>query len=118
MRKQIPLDQLKPGMFLLSMDQSWWKTPFLVHHRFIKDQGEIEQIRKAGVQFVVIDVSKGLCDEPPESSEQCDSGLSSGGQVEHESLENDPPSNNEHCREEVPASKQSTPALIARNGLR
>jgi HD-GYP domain-containing protein (c-di-GMP phosphodiesterase class II) len=67
MKKQIPLEQLKLGMFLLSMDQSWWKTPFLVHHRFIKSEQEIEQIRNSGVRFVVIDTSKGLSDEPSES---------------------------------------------------
>ncbi len=113
MKKQIPLDQLKPGMYLLSMDQSWWKTPFLVHHRFIKNDGEIEQIRKSGVQFVVIDVSKGLSDEPPESlesSDQCDAGLSSGGQIELSRLKSDPPRNNEYVHEEV-SSSNSTDTL-------
>ncbi len=116
MKKQIPLDQLKPGMFLLSMDQSWWNTPFLVHHRFIKDNGEIEQIRKAGVQFVGIDVSKGLRDESPESlesPEQPDSELSSGGQVEYDGLESKSPRNNEPCNEEVPSCNSTDTFSLA-----
>jgi len=60
MRQHISLDQLKPGMFLVGMDQSWWNTPFLLHHRYIKNETEIHRLRQAGVRGVVIDTSKGL----------------------------------------------------------
>lgn len=63
MKKQISLDQLKPGMFLVGMDQSWWNTPFLFHHRFIKDKSEIHRLRQAGVRHVIIDTAKGLSEE-------------------------------------------------------
>ncbi|MDT7041887.1 HD-GYP domain-containing protein [Candidatus Nitronereus thalassa] len=60
MKKQISLDQLKPGMFLMGMDQSWWNTPFILHHRIIKNIGEVERLRQSGVRTVVIETSKGL----------------------------------------------------------
>jgi len=103
MKKQIPLDQLKPGMFLISMDQSWWKTPFLVHHRFIKNEREIEQIRNSGVRSVIIDTSKGLSDELPDSLDPHDlsgSMPSYGNQVAHDSLESDSTGNREDGDEE------------------
>lgn len=84
MKKQIPIDQLKPGMFLLSMDQSWWKTPFLVHHRFIKNTDEIEQIRQSGVRFVVIDTAKGLSDQPSDSEDLLDSKAQNHQVASHE----------------------------------
>lgn len=75
-KKQILIDQLKPGMFLIGMDQSWWKTPFLTHHRLIKNEAEIQLLRKAGVRKVVIDIKRGRdleedqingCDRHPET---------------------------------------------------
>jgi len=115
MKKQISLDQLKPGMFLLSMDQSWWNTPFLVHHRFIKDEREIEQIRQSGVRVVVIDTSKGLSDTPPETSESLEFGepngsmFSSGDQVEPEVSESVSMGNRENFNGEDPFQGSADP---------
>ncbi|RMH04709.1 MAG: HD-GYP domain-containing protein [Nitrospirae bacterium] len=66
MKKRISLDQLKPGMFLVEVDRSWWQTPFLRHKRLIKSEQEIQALKHAGVQEVVIDVSRGLSPEGPE----------------------------------------------------
>jgi len=60
MKKNIPIDQLQPRMFLVGVDQSWWKTPFLTHHRIIKNMGEVQLLKKAGIKTVTIDPSKGL----------------------------------------------------------
>ena len=59
MRKQIHVDQLIPGVFLVGVDQSWLKTPFLFHKRLIRGEEDIEKIRKAGITRVTIDPEKG-----------------------------------------------------------
>ena len=76
MKKQISLDQLKPGMFLVGMDQSWWNTPFILHHRFIKNTGEVERLRQSGVRVVVIDISKGLDVEESDTPDASDANES------------------------------------------
>ncbi len=85
MKKKIPLDHLRPGMYLIGMDQSWWNTPFLLHHRFIKDEGEIEKLRKSNVRFVVIDTSKGSSDVCLDSDESGVSASSTPVQIKNES---------------------------------
>lgn len=60
MKKRIALDQLRPGMYLIGMDQSWWNTPFILHHRLIKTDQEILKLRQHGVKHVEIDSAKGL----------------------------------------------------------
>ncbi len=60
MKKRIALDQLRPGMYLIGMDQSWWNTPFLKHHRLIQSEQEILQLKQSGVKQVEIDPLKGL----------------------------------------------------------
>lgn len=84
MKKKIPLDHLRPGMYLIGMDQSWWNTPFLLHHRFIKDEGEIEKLRKSNVRFVVIDTSRGGSDECLDSDQSGSSTSSTLAPVEDE----------------------------------
>lgn len=59
MKRHILIDQLKPGMFLIGIDQSWWKTPWFTYHRLIKDMGDVAVLKKIGVRKVVIDISKG-----------------------------------------------------------
>ncbi len=85
MKKKIPLDHLRPGMYLIGMDQSWWNTPFLLHHRFIKDEGEIEKLRNSNVRFVVIDTSKGPSDECLDSDESGVSASSTPALIGNES---------------------------------
>lgn len=84
MKKKIPLDHLRPGMYLIGMDQSWWNTPFLLHHRYIKNEEEIEQLRKSNVRFVVIDTSKGPSDESPDSDESNSSTSSTVTPIEND----------------------------------
>jgi len=54
----IPLDQLKPGMFVTKIDVPWIRSPFLMHQRLIRDIADINALRSAGVTEVWIDPSK------------------------------------------------------------
>lgn len=54
----IPLDQLKPGMFVTKIDVPWIRSPFLMHQRLIRDVADINALRSAGVTEVWIDPSK------------------------------------------------------------
>src|SRR3990167_8370230 len=62
--KTITIDQLKPGMFIVGMDQPWYRTPFLIHKRLIRHTGDIQLLRQCGVRELKIDPSQGLDLEP------------------------------------------------------
>lgn len=59
-RKRIRVDQLKPGMFVVGMDQPWYKTPYLLHHFLVRSKDTITELARHGVQEVTIDPAKGL----------------------------------------------------------
>ena len=59
MKKNISIDQLRPGMYIVGIDQSWFKTPFLRHKRTIRDEDEITILRDCNIRQVSIDVDKG-----------------------------------------------------------
>ena len=63
---QISIDKLRPGMFIVGIDQSWFKTPFLSHRRVIQNRDEIATLRECGVRQVSIEVSDKSEDEAPE----------------------------------------------------
>lgn len=58
--KQISIEQLIPGMFVVEMDLPWYRTPFLFHKRLIRDVETIGVMKQHGVQHVTIDTTKGL----------------------------------------------------------
>lgn len=58
--KTITIDQLKPGMFVVEMDQPWYRTPFFIHKRHIRHLEDINLLRQHGIKEVKIDPSKGL----------------------------------------------------------
>lgn len=58
--KQIRIDQLKIGMYVIEMDVSWFKTPFFRHRLFIKNDKQIDAIQRAGVTILTIDLVKGI----------------------------------------------------------
>src|SRR3989304_2523398 len=66
MRKQIPIEQLRVGMYVTKLDISWIKTPFWRHRMRVENLGHIEALRACGVRFVEIDAEKGL-DLAPQS---------------------------------------------------
>ena len=67
--KTITIDQLTPGMFIVGMDQPWFRTPFLRHHRLIRHRKDIDLLRQCGIKEVQIDCRKGL-DVEADSSEE------------------------------------------------
>lgn len=73
--KRVPIDKLKPGMYVLELDQPWHKTPFLRHRFLIKDMQQIERLRQSAVREVVIDLAQsrdqdGRSDRPVEAPSQ------------------------------------------------
>jgi putative nucleotidyltransferase with HDIG domain len=67
--KTITIDQLKPGMFIVGMDQPWYRTPFLLHKRLIRHWNDIDLLRQHGIKEVKIDPSQGLDVEPVQSED-------------------------------------------------
>jgi HD-GYP domain-containing protein (c-di-GMP phosphodiesterase class II) len=58
-RKDISIDQLTPGMFIVGVDVPWYRSPFLSHTRLIEDAETIQTMRQHGIRTVTIDISKG-----------------------------------------------------------
>jgi HD-GYP domain-containing protein (c-di-GMP phosphodiesterase class II) len=58
-RKHIACSQLRAGMFLIRILDSWWKSPFFVHRRLLRSE-DVVQLVRSGIQKVEIDTSKGL----------------------------------------------------------
>jgi len=67
--KTITIDQLKPGMFIVAMDQPWYRTPFLVHKRLIRHTKDIDLLRRHGIRELKIDPSQGLDVDPVSSGD-------------------------------------------------
>lgn len=56
----IPLEELKPGMFVSSFDLSWFRHPFVSSRLgLIRDQRLIDELRRLGVRHVKIDPALG-----------------------------------------------------------
>lgn len=58
--KRIPTTQLRPGMYLVRIVDSWWKSPFFLHRRTIQNEEEVQLLIQAGIQAVEIDLERGL----------------------------------------------------------
>ena len=56
--KKISINELEIGMFVVEMDISWIKSPFLLHRRAIKSKNDISLLKQAGVKNLSIDLSK------------------------------------------------------------
>jgi putative nucleotidyltransferase with HDIG domain len=65
-KKRVPVAQIKPGMYVVGLDRSWFRTPFLFHRRFIKSAEEVELLKKHGIREVVIDTARGADVETPQ----------------------------------------------------
>ncbi len=55
MKRRIPIDQLKPGMHLLGLDQSWFKSPLWFHRGPVKSHADIRKLMESGVREVTIE---------------------------------------------------------------
>ena len=58
-RKRVSVAQLKPGVYVVALDRSWFETRFYFHRRLIRDAKDIELLKKHGIREVVIDTARG-----------------------------------------------------------
>src|SRR3989304_7171570 len=68
--KKIKIEKLEVGMFIVNMDRSWFKHPFLSSKKMITSEKQIEKLREYGVQEVYIDQEKGHDVPASETEEQ------------------------------------------------
>ncbi|MFK5985975.1 MAG: DUF3391 domain-containing protein [Pseudomonadota bacterium] len=61
--KKIKISELKIGMFIVGLDISWIRSPFLKHSRWIKKSNDIKLLTQAGVKEVSIDSNKTINQE-------------------------------------------------------
>jgi|CXWL01.1.fsa_nt_gi HD-GYP domain-containing protein (c-di-GMP phosphodiesterase class II) len=72
--KTISIDQLRTGMYVAKIDLSWFQSPFLRRSLLIEHTIQIEKLRRAGAQHIVIDLSRG---DDVETSSTLDPPISS-----------------------------------------
>jgi HD-GYP domain-containing protein (c-di-GMP phosphodiesterase class II) len=58
--KQISIDDLVVGMYIVGLDQPWLQSPFLLRRRRIGRQEEIARLKAYGIRQVTIDPTRGL----------------------------------------------------------
>jgi len=117
--KTIPIDQLKPGMFIVGMDQPWYRTPFLLHKRLIRHQHDIDLLRQHGIREVKIDPGQGHDVEPGQPGDTAPPAHTQETVTDpqaHHQIESTPPEQapQNHEREPViaaqpPLTQESTP---------
>src|ERR1044071_10225827 len=68
-RKRVLVSQLKPGVDVVELDQSWLQSPLYIHRRKITDASEVELLKKSGIREVIIDTARGAdVDSVPDPS--------------------------------------------------
>ncbi len=93
MKRRIPIEQLKPGMHLVGLDQSWFKSPLWIHRGPVKSQADIRKLKQSGVREVTIDIEQGpdvrepVCDVtiPVAQGSGAPSSMTDQGQLHDES---------------------------------
>lgn len=60
MAKKIPVQQLKPGMYIADLGAGWMDHPFVRSSFAVKDEATIGRIVEAGIREVYIDPARGL----------------------------------------------------------
>jgi HD-GYP domain-containing protein (c-di-GMP phosphodiesterase class II) len=78
-RKRISVDQVRPGMYVVGLDQPWLETPFLCHQRLIKNQDDIEVLKRRGIREVVIDPARGADVAPAPAADRAPSQTDGAG---------------------------------------
>jgi putative nucleotidyltransferase with HDIG domain len=53
--KKVPVDELKPGMYVSSLDRPWLDTPFLVQGFMVSGQKDIEDLSQY-CEYVIVDM--------------------------------------------------------------
>lgn len=92
-RKRIACSQIREGMFLVRILDSWWKSPYFVHRRLLRS-GDVAQLLASGIQEVEIDLSKGLDVDSDTEDSISDNGGARGQEVKKHAFLNDESSQN------------------------
>ncbi|MBE0617581.1 MAG: HD-GYP domain-containing protein [Proteobacteria bacterium] len=66
MKKRIPVEELRVGMFVVDFHTAWTRHPFLANQKHLRRPEEIRRIRDAGITHVTIDIAPGT--HPEEAS--------------------------------------------------
>ena len=61
---RISVCALRIGMYVARLDLSWFRSPFLRHSLLIEHPSQIEQLVRAGVKTVDIDLDRGIAVPP------------------------------------------------------
>lgn len=62
MIKKIPVERLRPGMFLHSLNAGWMSHPFVRSRFLVADEDVVQRIVDAGIHELYIDTSRGMDD--------------------------------------------------------
>jgi putative nucleotidyltransferase with HDIG domain len=62
MLKKIPIERLKPGMYVHDLGTNWFSHPFLRQQFKVTGEDDLNKISSAGIRELYIDTSKGLDD--------------------------------------------------------
>jgi len=62
MIKKIPVERLRPGMFLHNLNAGWMSHPFIRNRFVVADECAVQKICEAGIHEVYIDTTRGLDD--------------------------------------------------------
>jgi HD-GYP domain-containing protein (c-di-GMP phosphodiesterase class II) len=68
--KKIPVDRLRPGMYVHDVNCAWLDHPFVTNHFAVQDAKRVREIVSLGVRELYIDTGRGLdVDNAPTESE-------------------------------------------------
>jgi len=108
---RIPLESLKPGMFVSSFDLSWFKHPFVsTRLGVVRDQGLINELKRLGVTHVEIDTE--LSVPPPQQAAA--TTLAAGAEAPQQTGEGPPPPPAARSPQVPPASDPERTAKFAK----
>jgi len=122
--QRIPTSQLRPGMFLVRILDSWWKSPFFVHRRLLKSPVEVQQLMSSGIREVEIDTALSVensageesgLDEAALPEEMTDGPMASfeeNGSVSHDRVSVSLSSESSHDRESYPDDSQQREEVV------
>jgi HD-GYP domain-containing protein (c-di-GMP phosphodiesterase class II) len=96
--KRIPIAELKLGMYIVGMDQPWYRTPFLLHKWLLTNPDDIAQLQRHGIREVMIDLSRGV-----------DAGAVANGSIPPTNGEAAPPGSSESPTESPASCSDSGP---------
>lgn len=60
MIKKIPVEDLKPGMFVADFNCGWFDHPFLANSLLVKTSADIEKVKEYRIRELYIDTARGL----------------------------------------------------------